>query len=180
MQGKAIPNCSDSDTAYLSVVLLTLGAPTYGFYDRLRIRRGQRCAWGTSEMLERFNFSPNNHTVYASGRRMLKPSLILLCIYPHMKLVISGVQAEEWAPLEMVVYSAWGDHGGPVWAGITSSSYDHMRSSAGCLIPSGRLHSVFRCLEARNNIRDGALRIYLAVALAVAAKPSAGVSACGG
>ena len=83
MQGNALPKCSNSGTASLSVVLLKLGVPTYGFYDRSRIRRGQRCDWGPSAMLESFSFSPNIRTEYASGRRMIKPSLILLCIYPR-------------------------------------------------------------------------------------------------
>ena len=91
-------------------------------------------------------------------------------------MVISKVQAKEWYPLEMAVSSAWEYHGGPVWAGITSSTYDSMRSVAGCLTPSGRLPSVFRCLEARNDSRDGALRISLAVALVVSAISSVVVS----
>ena len=111
---------------------------------------------------------------------MLKPSLILLCISPWINLVISGVQAEAWGILEMAVSSALGDHGGLVWAGIPSSTYDYMRAVDGCLTPYGRLTSVFHCLEARNNRRDDALRISLAVALTVAARSAAGVDVGGG
>ena len=79
----------------------------------------------------------------------------------------------------MEVSSAWGDHKGPVWAVITYSTYDCMRAAAGCLTLSASLTSVFRCLEAKNDRRDGALSIYLAVALAVAARSSIGVATGG-
>ena len=44
MQGEALLNCSDSGASSLSVVLLTLGVSESGYADRLRIRRGKRCA----------------------------------------------------------------------------------------------------------------------------------------
>ena len=97
-----------------------------------------------------------------------------------MNVSISGVQAEAWSPLDMAVFSAWGDRGGPVWAGISSSTYNCMRDAAICLTLFDRILSVFCCLEASNNRRDGALRIYLAVALAVAARSSVGVATGGG
>ena len=65
-------------------------------------------------MRESFSLSPNSHIASASGRRMLKPLLILRCISTRMKVVISGVQAKAYDPLEMAVSSAWGNHGGPV------------------------------------------------------------------
>ena len=80
----------------------------------------------------------------------------------------------------MDVPSAWGDHGGLVCAGISSSTYDYMRSTAGCLTPSDSITSVFHCLEARNNRRYVLISISLAVSLAVAARSSVGVAAGGG
>ena len=62
-------------------------------------------------MRESFSLYPNSHIASAAGRRMLKPSLILRCIFPQMKEVISGVQVEACGTLEMAVSSAWGDHG---------------------------------------------------------------------
>ena len=50
-----------------------------------------------------------------------KPYLILLCISPWMNMVIYRVQAEAWCPLEMAVYSTWGDHIGLVWVGMPYS-----------------------------------------------------------
>ena len=47
-----------------------------------------------------------------------------------MDMIISGVQAEAWGTLEMAVSSALGDHGGPVWAGIPSSTYDCMKAAS--------------------------------------------------
>ena len=107
-------------------------------------------------------------------------SLILLCIYPQTNVVIYRIQDEAWGPLEMTVSSACIYHGGPVWAVIPSSTYDCMRSTAVCITPSDRLTSVFYLLEARNNRRDGALRIYLAFALSIATRSSVGVSGGGG
>ena len=66
-----------------------------------------------------------------------------------------------------------------MWAGILLSTYDCIRDAAGCLIPSGRIPNVFRCLEARNGRRDGALRILLEVALDVSTRSSVGVAAGG-
>ena len=97
-----------------------------------------------------------------------------------MKEVISGVQAEAWGPLDMAVSEASGDHGGPVWAGMPSSTYVFRRHTAGCFTPSGRPPSVFLYLLARNDMREGASRISLAVALAVAARSSVGESMGGG
>ena len=71
-------------------------------------------------MRESFSFSRNSRMTSVAGRRMLKPSLILLRSSPQMKEVISGVQAEAWGPLDMAVSEASGDHGGPVWAGMVS------------------------------------------------------------
>ena len=82
---------------------------------------------------------------------MLKPSLIFLYTPPLMNVVISGLQAQVWDPLDMAVSSAWGDHRGPVWAGIPSSTYDCMRAEAGCLTRFNRLTIAFCCLEARND-----------------------------
>ena len=73
-------------------------------------------------MRESFSLSPNSRMVYADGRRMLNPSLIRRYISPCTKEVISWVQAEACAPLDREVSSAWGDHGGPVWAGMNSST----------------------------------------------------------
>ena len=56
-------------------------------------------------MQENFSLSPNSHTASAAGRRILKPYLILRCISPRMKEVISGVQTEACGPLKMVVSS---------------------------------------------------------------------------
>ena len=89
---------------------------------------------------------------------------------PRIIVVISGVQAEALGPLDMSISSAWGDHRGIVWEGTPYSTYDCMRDAAGCLPPSGRLPSVFCCLEARNNRSDVSLRIFLAVALAVSVR----------
>ena len=55
-------------------------------------------------MQESFSLYPNSHIASAAGRRMLKPSLILRCISPRTKEVISRVQAEACGPLEMAVY----------------------------------------------------------------------------
>ena len=63
-------------------------------------------------MRESFIFSSNSLIASTIGRRMLKPSLILRCISPRMKAVISGVKAEVCALLKMGVSSAWSDHGG--------------------------------------------------------------------
>ena len=65
-------------------------------------------------MRESFSLSPKIRITSTAGIRMLKPSLILQCIYPRTKEVIYGVQAEVCAPLEIAVSSAWGEHGGPV------------------------------------------------------------------
>ena len=70
-------------------------------------------------MRESFSYYPNILITSAAGRSMLKPSLILRYIYPHMKAVIFGVQAEACGPLEMAVSSARRNHGGPVCAGMT-------------------------------------------------------------
>ena len=80
----------------------------------------------------------------------------------------------------MVVSKALGDHGGPVWARMPSSTYFFMRSEAGCFTTLGRSPSVFLCLLARNGMREDALRIYLAVALALAARSSVGELMGGG
>ena len=74
-------------------------------------------------MRESFSFSPNSRMASAAGRRMLKPSLILRLSSPRMKEVISGVHAEAWGPLERSVSKASVDHGGPVLAGMPSSTY---------------------------------------------------------
>ena len=42
-------------------------------------------------MQESFSLYPNSCIVSAAGRRIMKPSLIFRCIYPQMKVVISGV-----------------------------------------------------------------------------------------
>ena len=65
-------------------------------------------------MRERYSFFLNSRIASVARRRMLKPSLILQCIYPRTKEVIYGVQAEVCAPLEIAVSIAWGEHGGPV------------------------------------------------------------------
>ena len=65
-------------------------------------------------MRESFSLSPNSRIMSAAGRRMMKPSLILRCIYPLMKEAISGIQAEARGPLEMAVSSTWDNHEGPV------------------------------------------------------------------
>ena len=131
-------------------------------------------------MWESFSLSPNSRMASAAGRRMLKPSLILRRRSPRMKEVVSMVQAESWAPLEMAVSNASRDHGGPVWAGMPSYTYLFRRAAAGCVAPSGRPPSVFLCLLARNDKMEGASRISLAVALAVAARSSLGESTGGG
>ena len=63
-------------------------------------------------MQERFSLSSNFRIASDSRRRMMKPYLILRCISTRMKVVISVVQAEACGPLEMVVYSTWGEHRG--------------------------------------------------------------------
>ena len=123
-------------------------------------------------MQESFRLSLNSRMASAAGRRMLKPSLILRCSSPQTKEVISGVQDEAWAPLEMSVSNASGYHGGPVWAGMPSSKYFWRRAAVGCFTPLGRPPSVSLCLLARNDKREGALRISLAVALAIDARSS--------
>ena len=125
-------------------------------------------------MRESFSFSQNSRMASAAGRRMLEPSLILRRSSPRMKAVISRVHAGAWGPLEMSVSKASVDHGGPVWAGMPSSTYFLRRATAGCFAPSGRPPSVFLCLLARNDRREGASRISLAVALAVAVRSSIG------
>ena len=52
----------------------------------------------------------------------MKQYLILICISPWMNVVISGVQAKAWGPLEMTVSSTRGYLGGPVWAGMNFST----------------------------------------------------------
>ena len=106
MRWKAFPKYSYSSTAYLSVVLLTLGVPTSGFFNRLNIRCRQRWSWGTAIIRESFRFSPNIRTASFAGGGVLKPSLILLCISHWMNVAISGMQAEAWDPLEMEFSSA--------------------------------------------------------------------------
>ena len=96
------------------MVLLTLDVSESSCANRLRIRRGRQCAWVTAAMQESFSFSLKSHIPSDGGRRMLKTSLILLCISSWIKAVISGLQVEVYGPLEMAVSSAWGDHGGPV------------------------------------------------------------------
>ena len=131
-------------------------------------------------MRESFSLSPNSQMASAAGRRMLKPSLILGRTSPRRKEVISGLQSEAWGPLEMAVSKASGDHGGPVWAGVPSSTYVWRRAATGCFTLLGRPTSVLLCLLVRNNKREGALRISLAVALAVADRSSVSESTGGG
>ena len=97
-----------------------------------------------------------------------------------MKVVIYRVQADAWGPLEMAVAKASVDHGSPVWAGMPSSTYIWRRAAAGCFTSVGRPLSVFLCLLARNDKREGALRISLAVALDVSARSSVGELTGGG
>ena len=73
-------------------------------------------------MRESFSLSPNSHIVSIDGSRIPKPSLIFHCISPRMKEVIYRVQDEVCGPLEMAVSKAWGDHQGPVWSGMSSST----------------------------------------------------------
>ena len=110
MQGKDLPNCSNSGAASLLVVSFTLVMCSCGFSDRLRIRRGTQCACGTAVISESFSLSPNSFTASNTQRIMLKPSLILLCIYPRTNVVISGVQDEVLVLLKMAVSIAWGDY----------------------------------------------------------------------
>ena len=73
-------------------------------------------------MQEILSFSPKSRITSVAGRKMLKPFLILRCISPRMKAVLSGLQSEVCVPLEMAVSSAWSDHGGPVCAVMPSSA----------------------------------------------------------
>ena len=75
--GTIYPNCIDSGAISLSVVSLTLDVPSSGFSDRLRIRRGQKCAWGTVAIQESLNLSPNIRTASDAGRKILKTSCTL-------------------------------------------------------------------------------------------------------
>ena len=95
-------------------------------------------------------------------------------------MVISGVQAKAWGPLEVVVSNAWGDHGVTVWEVIPSYTYDCMRDAPRCLTLSCSITSVFRCWEASNDRRDGTLRIYLTVSFVVSASSHVGVDVGGG
>ena len=90
-----------------------------------------------------------------------------------------GLHQGVW-PLGDAVSSAWRDHGGRVCTGMPSSKYGQIRSAVGCVTPSGRPPSVFRCLLERSYRREGALRIYLAVALAIAAISSVSGATCRG
>ena len=65
-------------------------------------------------MRESFSLYPNSPIASDAGRGMLKPSLILCCIYLQMKGVISGVQDEVCASLDMAVSRAWSNYGGPL------------------------------------------------------------------
>ena len=98
MQGKSIPNCSDSGAASLTVVLLTLGVPSSFYSKMLRIRFRRQCAWGTATMQDSFSFSPNSRTASAAGRRMLKPPLMLLCISPGRMWSSPGCRPRRGAP----------------------------------------------------------------------------------
>ena len=70
--------------------------------------------------------------------------------------------------------------GGAVWSGMPYSTYFWRRSVVGCFTPSGRPPSVFLCLLARNYRREGASRISLMVALAVADRSFVGELTGGG
>ena len=64
----------------LSVASFTLGVPSSGFSDRLRMRLSQRCSWVTIAIQDIFRLSPNILTASVSGSRVLKPLFMHLCI----------------------------------------------------------------------------------------------------
>ena len=106
----------------LSIVSLTLGLPSSGFTDSLRIRYSQRYAWGSTMMWESLIFTPKKRTATAAGRRMLNPSCILRCISPRISLTIYRVHCKAWGPFEISVSSAQLCHGSPVCTGMPSST----------------------------------------------------------
>ena len=117
----AHPDCINSGTIYLSVVSLTLGVLLSYFYNRFKIRRVQKCAWGTTAMWERLSISLNIRTKSTTGRRMLKPYCTLCCIYPLMNPTTSGANYDAWGPLLIEFFRESLDQRRPVWTGIPSS-----------------------------------------------------------
>ena len=93
MQGKASPNCIKSGAKYLSLVTLTLVVPSLGFSNRLKMRRGWRCAWGTAAMRESLGFILKICTASAAGRRIMNPSCTFLFTPLRMNTVIYGEHA---------------------------------------------------------------------------------------
>ena len=121
MRGNTCPNCTNSRTIYLLVVPLTLGVPLSGCAGRFRIKRGWQYNWGTSVMREILSLSPNSSTASSAGRRILKSSCDLRCIYPQMNPTISGVHVDAWVPLVIAFFKSSLDQAVPMLTGITSS-----------------------------------------------------------
>ena len=131
-------------------------------------------------MWERLSFASNIRTESVAGRRMLKPSCILHCISSQINLTIYRVNAKAWGSFARAVSSARLDHGGTVWTGIPSSTYEYRRSADRCLTASGSVTSVFLSLKTRKDRRYGVQCSYLVVALDVATRSPLGDAACGG
>ena len=73
MRGKACPNCIDSMAIFMSVVLLTLGVPSWDFrMVKDDVRSVMRL--GDSVIRERLSFSLNIRTAFDAGSRILNPS----------------------------------------------------------------------------------------------------------
>ena len=89
MHGYYCPPFIDSGATSLPVLLVTLGVTSSGFFNRLRMRRSRRCAWGTAMVQESLNFSPDIRTVYAAERGILEPSCTLGYISLRTNIVIS-------------------------------------------------------------------------------------------
>ena len=147
MRGKLCPNCIDSGANSQSMVPLTLDVPSSDCDYRLSIRHGLRCSWGTAVMQDSFGLSPNNPTVYTTGKHMLNLSCTRCCISPWMNDVISGVHADTWGPF-LIDHSR--DHyvqAGPVCTGIPSFIYFRSGGAVGCRTVSDSAPWVPRCLE---------------------------------
>ena len=98
MLGNACPNCIDSGSISLSLVLLTLGVTISGWADKFKMIRSRQCSLGTTAMWNILIISPNICTKYASERIILKSSSNLCCISLWMNSTIYGLHAYAWGP----------------------------------------------------------------------------------
>ena len=130
-------------------------------------------------MRESFSLYPNSCITSSTGRRMLKPSLILHCISPRMKKVISRVKSEACGPLEMAVSSAWGNQRGPCKTVCPPTHRSRVEPQLGTS-PLGQASQCLPLLTIEEQNMEGALSIYLEVPLAVSTRSSVSGSLGGG